>query len=181
VELIMSMFAQVASEVMAAIDKHNSKSGPILSTAASEVLDNLGESRVAVVDKDAEWQRVHSYLADVLKDTHVLYAKLARLQGDFTGAERDNLEQISERVLDIGENLSQFSREFKEGRFSMVEKGFSYGDPGGMAPQGEGPPPSPPTGEEELMLEETEEIYPGAEEEPGIPVVVEEEGEEEEK
>ncbi len=73
-------------------------------------------SRTAGTDRDAEWQRVNSYIADVLKDSHVLYAKLARLQGDFGGTELDNLEKISEYVLEIGGKLSAFSKAFYEGR-----------------------------------------------------------------
>lgn len=78
--------------------------------------------KLATSDRDAEWQRVNSYIADVLKDAHVLYAKLARLQGDFTGVELDGLEKISEDVLSIGGKLSSFSKAFYEGKASMSEE-----------------------------------------------------------
>jgi hypothetical protein len=77
--------------------------------------------KTSSTDRDADWQRVNSYIADVLKDAHVLYAKLARLQGDFAGAELDGLEKISEDVLDIGGKLSSFSRAFYQGKASMSE------------------------------------------------------------
>jgi hypothetical protein len=76
--------------------------------------------KLATVDRDAEWQRVNTYIADCLKDGHVLYSKLARLQSDFGGAELKNLEKISEAVLDVGSSLSEFSRTFFEGRSSMT-------------------------------------------------------------
>ena len=85
---------------------------------ALEVLNNV-RSHVSVSDKDAEWQRVNTYIADVLKDAHVLYAKLARLQGDFGGEELNNLEKISEDVLEIGTSLSSFSKAFYDGNVSM--------------------------------------------------------------
>lgn len=85
--------------------------------------------RVSTSDTDAEWQRVNSYIADVLKDTHVLYAKLARLQGDFAGSELEGLEKISEDVLNIGSKLSSFSKAFYEGKASMAEtEQFGEGD-----------------------------------------------------
>jgi hypothetical protein len=98
--------------------------------------------RTAATDQDAEWQRVHSYIADVLKDAHVLYAKLARLEGDFAGEEAVNLERISEAVLTIGEELSNFSKAFYDGRYSMQQSSFTYGEEGGA------PIPAPPPGDE---------------------------------
>lgn len=94
---------------------------------------------LAASDKDSEWQRVNSYIADVLKDAHVLYAKLARLQGDFAGVNLEELEKISEHVLDIGGKLSAFSKAFYEGRVEMALEG-AYGE----APQAYNrPAPSP--------------------------------------
>ena len=84
------------------------------------IADNLN-SRLAVSDADSEWQRVNTYIADVLKDAHVLYAKLARLQGDFGGEELKNLERISESVLGIGGKLSSFSKAFYEGKVKMSD------------------------------------------------------------
>jgi hypothetical protein len=88
---------------------------------ARDVVNTLN-TRVAATDRDAEWQRVNSYIADVLKDAHVLYAKLARLQGDFAGKELDELEKISEGVLAIGGKLSTFSKSFYEGAASMIQE-----------------------------------------------------------
>lgn len=168
----MGIFAQVAAEVAAAVRKNN----PSFVVVAAEV-QNAVERRlkIAATNKDQEWQRVHSYIADVLKDTHVLYAKLARLEGDFTGVEREQLEGISEKVLGLGEELSAFSKEFYQGKFSMQEKGFSYGEPSGLAPGG-APPPIPGEGEGE---EELSEEAPPEPEGAAIPVVIE--GEEEEE
>ena len=96
---------------------------------------------------DADWQRVNSYIADVLKDAHVLYAKLARLQGDFGGAELDQLQKISEAVLVLGDELSVFSKDFYDGKYRMQQSEFTYGDQGGAPiPTGGGgaqPPPAP--------------------------------------
>jgi hypothetical protein len=95
--------------------------------------------QTAAVDREAEWQRVHSYIADVLKDTHVLYAKLARLEGDFAGEELSRLERISEAVLTLGNELSAFSKAFYEGKYSMAESDFTYGEEGGAPQPAEAP------------------------------------------
>ena len=86
-----STFSRTAAEVQKLL-AGSSKTG--LSKVASQVRDEFKHRLSA--DRDAEWQRVNSYIADTLKDTHVLYAKLARLQGDFAGAELDQLQKISE-------------------------------------------------------------------------------------
>lgn len=117
------------------------------SKIAAKVLKAVS-SRVADSDRDADWQRVNSYIADVLKDSHVLYAKLARLQGDFGGEELARLMKISEAVLTIGDELSNFSKAFYEGKYSMLQSEFTYGENGGAPspnPKAEGgaPPPSP--------------------------------------
>jgi hypothetical protein len=112
--------------------------------------------RVAAVDEDAEWQRVNSYVADVLKDSYVLFAKLARLRGDFAGSELVKLDSISTKVRDVGQALSRFSKSFTSGEFSMDKK-EQFGNEGtelspGLEPtaedfdfsageQGEGPEP----------------------------------------
>jgi hypothetical protein len=121
----MSHFSQVAAEVQTALQSR------------------LG----AAVDMDAEKQRVNSYIADVLKDSHVLYAKLARLQGDFKGTEAEDLFGIAQRVLDIGDELSKFAKAFREGEAQMADTSFAYGDEGG-APQ-PAPAPAPEEGGEE--------------------------------
>jgi len=100
-----------------------------------------GNIRLAAEDRDQEWQRVNSYVADVLKDAHVLYAKIARLQGDFTGSELGHLEKIGERVLDLGEELSKFMKAFHEGQFNMADA-VQFGGPSG-APPGTPPPAIP--------------------------------------
>lgn len=108
---------------------------------------------LSVDEHDQEWQRVNSYIADILKDTHVLYAKLARLQGDFVGAELSELERIAEKVLDLGEVLSQFMKAFHSGDASMFKtKSFGNPDPsqgGGQAPPSPEAPPPPPEGDSE--------------------------------
>ena len=86
--------------------------------------------RTAAVDEDAEWQRVNSYIADVLKDCYVLYAKLARLRGDFAGSELSNLDDVSSKVRDMGQELAAFSKSFTEGEYSMSKK-EQYGEDGG--------------------------------------------------
>lgn len=115
----------------------------------------LGKFKHAAESRDAEWQRVNSYIADVLKDAHVLYSKLARLQGDFTGTELDNLEKISEKVLGIGEELSHFMKAFHEGDAVMSSE-VIFGTPSeGGAPAGT-PPPSIPSEFEEMPSEDKE-------------------------
>lgn len=86
--------------------------------------------RTATVDEDAEWQRVNSYVADVLKDCYVLFAKLARLRGDFAGTELSKLDEISAHVRDVGQSLASFSKSFNEGEYSMNKK-EQFGDEGG--------------------------------------------------
>ena len=98
-----------------------------LSATAKEVQLSI-RRHTAVSDRNAEWQRVHSYIADVLKDTHVLYAKLARLEGDFGGEELSRLEKISEAVLTLGNGLSAFSKAFYEGKYDMAESDLAYGE-----------------------------------------------------
>lgn len=123
------------------------KSAGDLNRSVQELVTQV-KARTATVDRDAEWQRVNSYIADVLKDAHVLYAKLARLQGDFVGQELNSLEQISESVLSLGEELSQFSKAFYDGKLQMADSDMAYGTPPGQSPpeqevplqiEGEGP------------------------------------------
>lgn len=102
-----------------------------INEVATQISKSL-ESRVAAVDRDVEWQRVNSLIADVLKDAHVLYAKLARLQGDFAGKELDDLEKISEGVLGIGGKLSTFSKAFYEGKAVMMQSDLYGSDSGPM-------------------------------------------------
>jgi len=82
---------------------------------------NSFQARVSAEDKDEEWQRVNSAIADVLRDAHVLYAKLARLQNDFKGDELQGLQTIGENVLTIGGKLSEFSKAFYEGKLAMSD------------------------------------------------------------
>lgn len=137
----MSHFSQVAAQVQTAIQSR------------------LG----AAVDMDAEKQRVNSYIADVLKDSHVLYAKLARLQGDFKGTEAEDLFEIAQKVLNIGDDLSRFAKDFREGEAKMAESSFSYGDEGG-APE-PAPAPAPEEGGEEEGVPFGEAPAEGGEEE----------------
>jgi len=80
------------------------------------------QHREAAVDEDSEWQRVNSYIADVLKDCYVLFAKLARLRGDFAGSELSRLDGVSSKVRDLGQELAGFSKAFTEGEYSMSKK-----------------------------------------------------------
>ena len=116
----------------------------------SRAIETNLKMKLATVDRDAEWQRVNTYIADCLKDGHVLYSKLARLQSD--------LEKISESVLDVGSSLSEFSRTFFEGRSSMTlpdvfgsddEKPIFGGTPDGPV-FGESPEAAPPTPDFEI-------------------------------
>jgi hypothetical protein len=92
-----------------------------LAKVSRQVLKAMSNPRLAAVDKEADRQRVNSYIADVLKDAHVLYAKLARLHGDFGGTELKELEKVSEVVLSIGGKLASFSKAFNEGKAKMNE------------------------------------------------------------
>src|SRR5271163_1250610 len=124
----MSQLAQAATEVsmiMRASPRLAAQMGR-LASLASQVESTFRQQRAAV-DREAEWQRVHSYIADVLKDTHVLYAKLARLEGDFAGEELVRLERISEAVLTLGNELSAFSKAFYEGKYDMAQTDLAYG------------------------------------------------------
>jgi hypothetical protein len=136
----MSTLSDTASLVLKNLPKSSR-----LATVSGEVSSEI-RHRMAAADREADWQRVHSYIADVLKDAHVLYAKLARLEGDFAGEELSRLERISESVLTLGEELSGFSKAFYEGKYSMAESDFTYGDEGnnshpqkGQEPHGEAP------------------------------------------
>lgn len=84
--------------------------------------DSKNRLHVAGNDPDAEWQRVNSYIADVLKDCYVLFAKLARLRGDFAGQELSSLDDISAKVRDLGQELSGFSKAFTDGEYAMNRK-----------------------------------------------------------
>lgn len=143
----------------------------LLASAARMVVEGSlprKASRTAAdVDMSAEWQRVNSYVADTLKDSHVLYAKLARLQSDFAGEELDRLLQISEAVLTLGEELSGFAKDFYNGRLQMVDSDFAYSGQE-KPPQDEmfqpfGEPPVPPVEGGEVPVPEEG----GAEEEQG--------------
>jgi hypothetical protein len=164
----MSTFAHVAAEVEASL------SHPKPDQSFPEVAADLKVA--AAKDRDQEWQRVNSYIADVLKDAHVLYSKLARLQGDFIGRERDELEKISENVLDLGEELSHFMKAFHSGEADMLGQ-TAFGDDTEGAPPGTPPPEIPgefggdeelPEGDfgEEIRLEEEGELSEFEEEAP---------------
>lgn len=97
-------------------------------------------------ERDPEWQRVNSSIADVLKDTGVLFSKLARLQGDFAGVERAKLEEIGNKVRDLTDELSKFSSDFYNGDLNMKvsETPFNYGGPAGGGGGQPSAPPAPP-------------------------------------
>ena len=132
---VQSRFNRVAAEVAAEIESRT----------------NSQVNKIAAAgDQDADWQRVYSYLADILKDSHVLFAKLARLQGDFAGEEGTKLERISAAVLTIGEELSTFSKAFMDGKYEMQQSEFVYGEEGGA-------PMKVPTEESGELSEESSE------------------------
>lgn len=134
----MSQLTKTASEVAQALRLPPRARQARFAAMAAEVSRTL-RKHTSAVDREAEWQRVHSYIADVLKDTHVLYAKLARLEGDFAGEELSRLERISEAVLTLGNELSAFSKAFYEGKYDMAQSDFTYGEGGGEPPPGETP------------------------------------------
>ena len=136
----MSRFSRIAAEVDAALSHPVRPIEPF-----REVASGLREA--AAKDRDQEWQRVNSYIADVLKDIHVLYSKLARLQGDFIDPERSTLEHVSENVLDLGEELSRFMKQFHTGEADMLGQS-SFGGGEGGAPEGTPPPMIPSEFEE---------------------------------
>jgi hypothetical protein len=154
----MSQFSHVAAQVQAAVQSR------------------LG----AAVDMDAERQRVNSYIADVLKDSHVLYAKLARLQGDFKGQEAEDLFAIGQKVLALGDELSRFAKAFREGEAQMADTSFSYGDDSGGGGQAPAPAPEPEPEPEGVPFGEAPEAEEGEEELEEEEAEGEEEPEEEE-
>ncbi len=170
----ISTFQARAAEISASLSGAYSDGRRFSSIAADvskAVVAFEGVSQDQPSEHDAEWQRVNSYIADVLKDTHVLYAKLARLQGDFIGAELSELEKIASNVLDLGEQLSVFMKAFHEGDASMMKE-KTFGGGGGGAPPGT-PPPAIPSEfqrpesdfETELDLEGDGEEFEGFEDE----------------
>jgi len=95
------------------------------SRVSANVRDELVQNRIAtLVERDPEWQRVNTYIAEALKDSHSLYSKLARLQGDFDGKELEALQAISEGVLNIGNQLSVFAKNFFEGKVAQRQDGY---------------------------------------------------------
>lgn len=141
---------------------------------AKEVSSDL---RVAGEERDDDWHRVNGYAADILKDSSMMYSKLARLQNDFEGQELEALEKISEGVLDLGSKMSGFARKFFKGEFRM--KG-QQAYPGGPMEPPPSPPPDavpPPVFGEEVPEEPTEEPVPTFDEE--VPEETEEKTEEE--
>jgi hypothetical protein len=154
-------------------------SHPTFSKIAAEISVMI-QSRTRIktaAERDAEWHRVNSYIADILKDVHMTYAKLARLQSDFTGDELVQLEELSERILSLGSSMSKFSKAFYEGQFNMLPADTTFGGgggggggagmPGGGSPMPEGAPGG-------IDIFEEEETAPGSEEE--VEVVEEDEG-----
>lgn len=94
-------------------------------SVAVEIRNRLFRDRVsALVGRDPEWQRVNTYVADVLKDSHTLYAKLTRLQSDFDGKELEALQVISEGVLNLGDQLSVFAKSYYEGKLTSAEVAY---------------------------------------------------------
>lgn len=111
---------------------------------SSDIRRELVTERVsALVNKDPEWQRVNTYIADVLKDSHTLYAKITRLQSDFDGKELQALQMIAEGVLKMGDQLSIFAKNYYEGKLNSAQ--VSYGDTEAPStPDAEAPPAPAP-------------------------------------
>jgi hypothetical protein len=170
--------SRAASEIKSDLEESKSPSVSDFRRIAFKVEKSLlGRFKFAAESRDSEWQRVNSYIADVLKDAHVLYSKLARLQGDFTGTELDNLEKISNRVLEIGGELSSFMKEFHEGEAVMSSEVIFGSPPDSGAPPGTPPPqiPSEFEGPEEGIEVEVKETRP--EEDYETEIKLEDEGE----
>ena len=112
---------------------------------AAEVQANLLK-RIAT-DRDSEWHRVNSSVADILKDSSMLFSKLARLQSDFVGSELEQLEGMSDKILTLGQEMAQFARSFYEGDFAMNPSETQFGNPNPNAPvePGQQPAPAPQT------------------------------------
>lgn len=166
----MPSFNQIASDVektleglsISSVTDGNEKSAKSTETPKVSTVEKSKFARLASTvhvalggaappdERDPEWQRVNSSIADVLKDTGVLFSKLARLQGDFAGIERAKLEEIGNKVRDLTDELSKFSSDFYNGELNMrtSETPFNYGGPaqgGGNQGGGGAPPPAPPT------------------------------------
>jgi hypothetical protein len=168
----MNTFSKVAGDVRKNLSTQNN-----FSRVAKDVKNRVALGAPTTEEHDSDWHRVNSYIADVLKDAHVLYAKLSRLQSDFAGEELGVLENISEQVLELGQNLNQFSRSFYEGELNMIPPETVYGAPDqGSSPQGQGQgqgqgqvespeaqgtPPPPVFGEFQGEQEQTQELSEG--------------------
>lgn len=147
----MQSFRKVAQGVASALSQvpeapvESPKASSHFASVSTDIHKSLGGNPIiAGAERDAEWQRVNSAIADVLKDSSVLFSKLARLQGDFAGKERDELEDIGNEVRGVTDKLSKFSSEFYAGELNMrtSDTPFNYGGaPGGGAPGGGAPPP----------------------------------------
>lgn len=155
VESSLRSSPEVSAEALVIPIKTSSR----LASVSNEVHLSLGGNPIiAGAERDAEWQRVNSAIADVLKDSSVLFSKLARLQGDFTGRERDELEDIGNEVRGVTDKLSKFSSEFYAGELEMrtSDTPFNYGGPpaGGGAPPVPAPPvPAPVHTDEDFDVE----------------------------
>jgi hypothetical protein len=183
-----SNFAQKAATVKRGLTVSTS----IFAREAAAVKRSL--SKVAMVDRNADWQRVNSSIADSLKDIHVLYSKLARLQGDFAGSELERIEKLSEQILAIGGEMSGFSKEFTAGKLQMTETpqygGQQQGQPQpqqGQPQQGQpqpqpqqAPAPEMPVTMDDEELDSYDEEFEGEGEESGKKKSDKEESDEEE-
>ncbi len=141
----MSTFASKAAHVQAKVEgmKSGDPARQNFARVAAEVHRVLAHSPE---QRDSEWQRVNSYIADVLKDAHVLYSKLARLQSDFIGPELTELEKIADDVLELGGRLSHFMKAFHAGEANMLKESTFGGQGGGGGDHGgdQGGPGAPP-------------------------------------
>lgn len=132
-------FAQIAAKYREADgDQGNTpKAAPVPAPQAAPV------APASIDERDTEWYRVNSYIADILKDLAMVYSKIARLQQDFTGKENDDLSKIAEKILSLGGEMGEFMKAFHEGKSSMVQEQVFGGTPNNTVPENAPPPEIP--------------------------------------
>ena len=103
------------------------------------IKDSYGIHRIAVENEDADWQRVNSYVADIVKDIMLTYSKLARLRSDFVGSELAKIGGVSNKVREVGEIMLAFSKAFNANEYSIAKKEHGEKDSEDYS-EGGGPP-----------------------------------------
>ncbi len=77
------------------------------------------EMRVA--SNESFWQKTNTSIADVLRDSSSVYAKLSKLQGDFEGKDAENISEMAKEYLSLTDRISEFSSKFKAGEIKVRE------------------------------------------------------------